>query len=139
MRNLPHDPYITAVCDALTEAGLELTDHCWTDDGETRGTYCYLNAVITLDPSGTIASDDEDIPVGTPWPHGLLPASVSGPSSFCARRRSELGRLRRRINGSLMRSSPRCSPGAPGRACPPSVGASAPPPAHGPCAGTPRA
>lgn len=71
-RTLPHDPYITAVCDALTAASLEITDHTWTDDGETRGTYCYLNAVITLDPSGTITSDAEDIPAGTPWPHGLL-------------------------------------------------------------------
>ncbi|MGW4030778.1 hypothetical protein ACWEFL_15905 [Streptomyces sp. NPDC004838] len=68
--SMPHDPYITAVGDALTAAGLELTDQCWTDDGETRGTYCYLNAVLTLDPSGTIAADD--IPSGTPWPHGLL-------------------------------------------------------------------
>lgn len=71
-RTLPHDPYITAVCDALTAAGLELTDHCWTDDGETRGTYCYLNAVITLDPSGVLDLDDEDIPDGTTWRHGLL-------------------------------------------------------------------
>ncbi|MFL4904882.1 hypothetical protein ACJ6WF_17245 [Streptomyces sp. MMS24-I2-30] len=71
-RTLPHDDYITAVCDALTAAGLELTDHCWTDDGETRGTYCYLNAVITLDPSGTISEAAEDIPAGTAWPHGLL-------------------------------------------------------------------
>jgi hypothetical protein len=68
---LPHDPYITAVCDALTAAELELTDHCWTDDGETRGTYCYLNAVITLDPSGTIAADEQP-DGGADWPHGLL-------------------------------------------------------------------
>ncbi|MFJ8791432.1 hypothetical protein [Streptomyces sp. NPDC102462] len=71
-RELPHDPYITAVRDALTAAGLNLTDHCWTDDGETRGTYCYLNAVVTLDPSGTVGEMAEDIPAGTPWPHGLL-------------------------------------------------------------------
>jgi hypothetical protein len=68
---LPHDPYITAVCDALTAAGLELTDHCWTDDCETRGTYCYLNAVITLDPSGTITADEQP-DGGADWPHGLL-------------------------------------------------------------------
>ncbi|MDX2846433.1 hypothetical protein PV377_47330 [Streptomyces ipomoeae] len=68
---LPHDPYVTAVCDALTAAGLELTDQCWTDDGETRGTYCYLNAVITLDPSGTIAADEQP-DGGADWPHGLL-------------------------------------------------------------------
>ncbi|WP_030682123.1 hypothetical protein [Streptomyces cellulosae] len=71
-RTLPHDPYITAVCDALTEAGLELTDHCRTDDCETRGTYCYLNAVITLDPSGTNDLDHDDIPADATWPHGLL-------------------------------------------------------------------
>ncbi|WP_030757707.1 hypothetical protein [Streptomyces sp. NRRL F-5135] len=71
-RTLPHDSYITAVCDALTATGLEPTDHTWTDDGETRGTYCYLNAVITLDPSGTVGEMTEDIPAGTPWPHGLL-------------------------------------------------------------------
>lgn len=70
-RTLPHDPYITAVCDALTAAGLEPTDHSWTDDGETRGTYCYLNAVITLDPSGTIAADEQP-DGGADWPHGLL-------------------------------------------------------------------
>ncbi|NUP16598.1 MAG: hypothetical protein HOZ81_10915 [Streptomyces sp.] len=70
-RTLPHDDYITAVCDALTAAGIELTDHSWTDDGETRGTYCYLNAVITLDPSGTIAADEEP-DGGADWPHGLL-------------------------------------------------------------------
>ncbi|MYU22919.1 hypothetical protein [Streptomyces sp. SID8352] len=71
-RTLPHDPYFTAVCDALTAAGQELTAHCWTDDGETRGTYCYLTAVITLDPSGTAGEWREDIPAGTPWPCGLL-------------------------------------------------------------------
>ncbi|MER8002972.1 hypothetical protein [Streptomyces sp. NPDC095613] len=71
-RTLPHDPYITAVCDALTAADLNLTDHCWTDDAETRGTYCYLNAVVTLDPNGTISEMTEDIPAETAWPHGLL-------------------------------------------------------------------
>lgn len=69
---LPHDPYTTAVCDALTTAGLELTDQCWTDDGETRGAYCYLNAVITLDPSGTHDLDRDDIPADAAWPHGLI-------------------------------------------------------------------
>lgn len=72
IRTLPHDPYITAVCDALTAAEQELTEQCWTDDGETRGTYCYLNAVITLDPSGTIASGDDDARDNAAWPHGLL-------------------------------------------------------------------
>lgn len=68
---LPHDPYITAVTEALTAASLEPAEY-WTSDGETKGTYCYLNAVITLDPSGTYELDDEDVPAGTPWRHGLL-------------------------------------------------------------------
>ncbi|MEU8717515.1 hypothetical protein [Streptomyces sp. NPDC048663] len=71
-RALPHDNYIEAVVAALTGAGLAPTDHSWTDDGETRGTYCYLNAVIPLDPSGTAGEFDEDVPAGTSWPHGLL-------------------------------------------------------------------
>ncbi|MGW0566127.1 hypothetical protein [Streptomyces tauricus] len=71
-RTLPHDPYITAVCDALTAAGLELTDQCWTDDTETRGIYRYLNAIITLDPSRVLDRDDEDIPADTDWRHGLI-------------------------------------------------------------------
>lgn len=70
-RALPHDPYITAVCDALTAAGLEPTED-WTDDGETRGTYCYLNAVITLDPDHTHDLDHDDIPADAQWPHGLI-------------------------------------------------------------------
>jgi hypothetical protein len=69
---LPHDDYIEAIGEALTAAGLEPTDHSWTEDCETRGTYCYLSAVITLDPSGTIASGDEDARDGAAWPHGLL-------------------------------------------------------------------
>lgn len=70
-RTLPHDPYITAVCDALTDAGLNVEDGR-TDDSETRGTYCYLNAVIELDPSGTRNVDRDDIPDTAEWPHGLL-------------------------------------------------------------------
>lgn len=46
---LPHGPYITAVTDTLTAAGLEPADW-WTSDAECRGVYCYLNAVITLQP-----------------------------------------------------------------------------------------
>jgi hypothetical protein len=71
MRTLPHDPYIKAVTDALTAAGLDPAEQ-WTSDGETKGTYCYLNAVITLDPSGTHDQDDEDVPAGMPWRHGLI-------------------------------------------------------------------
>jgi hypothetical protein len=67
----PHDPYINAVADALTAADVTVADGR-TNDCETRGTYCYLNAVITLDPSNTLDLDAEDIPAGTPWPHGLL-------------------------------------------------------------------
>ncbi|MFD6324206.1 hypothetical protein ACFWOL_15350 [Streptomyces sp. NPDC058442] len=48
MRTLPHDPYIEAICEALDKAGPEVKDGR-TDDCETRGTYCYLNAVIELD------------------------------------------------------------------------------------------
>ncbi|MGY1498590.1 hypothetical protein ACW4TU_18655 [Streptomyces sp. QTS52] len=60
---LPHDPYITAVCEALDKAGLEVKDGR-TDDCETRGTYCYLNAVIELDMLTTGLQQE--------WPHGLL-------------------------------------------------------------------
>jgi hypothetical protein len=60
---LPHDPYITAVCEALDKAGLEVKDGR-TDDCETRGTYCYLNAVIELDMLATGLQQE--------WPHGLL-------------------------------------------------------------------
>lgn len=70
--SLPHDPYITAVCDALTAAGLEPGDDTWLSDSETRGSYCYLGAVITLDPSGTRNLDADDIPSGADWPHGLM-------------------------------------------------------------------
>jgi hypothetical protein len=69
-RHLPHSSYVTAVCDTLTDAGIRLTEQCWTDDGETRGTYCFLNAVMTLDPSGTLTSDAQQ--GNTDWPHGLV-------------------------------------------------------------------
>ncbi|KFG08114.1 hypothetical protein [Streptomyces scabiei] len=59
MSALPHDPYITAVCDALTAAELGPTDH-FTDDSDTRGSHCYLRAVITLDPDPAR------------WPDGLI-------------------------------------------------------------------
>ncbi|MFI1734025.1 hypothetical protein ACH40E_33395 [Streptomyces acidicola] len=68
---LPHDAYIKAVTDALSLDRLTPTEY-WTSDGETKGQYCHLNAVITLDPSGTYELDDEDVPTGTPWRHGLL-------------------------------------------------------------------
>ncbi|MEV8552575.1 hypothetical protein AB0L04_22500 [Streptomyces glaucescens] len=71
-RQLPQDPYIEAIGDALTTAGLAPTDYTFTEDSESRGTYCYLSAVITLDPSGTITSDDETARDGAAWPHGLL-------------------------------------------------------------------
>jgi hypothetical protein len=61
-RQLPHDPYITAVADALTAAGLE-PDNWWTSDGETRGLYCYLNAVIDLDTDSS-GLDEERFPNG---------------------------------------------------------------------------
>jgi hypothetical protein len=72
-RTLPHDPYITAVCDALTAAGLEPGDDTWLSDAETRGTYCYLGAVITLDPSGTRDPFDYDTKTAAAdWPCGLI-------------------------------------------------------------------
>lgn len=71
MTGHPHTPYITAVTDALTAAGLPPADSR-TDDSDTRGSHCYLNAVITLDPNGTHDLDHDDIPPGTAWPHGLL-------------------------------------------------------------------
>ena len=63
MRTLPHDEYIEAICEALDKVGPEVKDGR-TDDCETRGTYCYLNAVIDLDML-TVGLQDE-------WPNGLL-------------------------------------------------------------------
>ncbi len=71
MRTLPHDPYIEAVTDALTAAGLKPAEH-WTSDGETKGTYCHLNAIITLDPSNARDLADDEVPAGTAWRHGLI-------------------------------------------------------------------
>lgn len=56
MTDLPHDPYITAVIDALTSAGLEPTD-AWTSDAEIdpyrtdgdAGCATMLTAVISWD------------------------------------------------------------------------------------------
>ena len=62
-RTLPHDGYIKAVVEALDKAGPQVKD-ARTDDAETRGTYCYLNAVIELDLHHTSHADA--------WPHGLL-------------------------------------------------------------------
>lgn len=63
MRTLPHDDYIEAVTEALTAAGITTAD-IRTDDCETRGTYCYLNAVIELDLFHTSHAGA--------WPHGLI-------------------------------------------------------------------
>ncbi|MFH8867117.1 hypothetical protein [Streptomyces griseus] len=62
---LPHDPYINAVIDALTAAGLE-PDNWWTSDAETdpydtgdnAGCTTMLNAVIAWDDT-RIDDDDE--------------------------------------------------------------------------------
>jgi hypothetical protein len=62
-RTLPHDPYITAVCDALTAAGFTPAD-AFADDTDTSGTHNYLRAVITLDDSSGLPADR--------WPHGLI-------------------------------------------------------------------
>ncbi|MCX4849804.1 hypothetical protein [Streptomyces sp. NBC_00893] len=63
---LPHDPYITAVIDALTAAGLE-PDNYWTsdaeidpyDNGPDAGCITMLSAVISWDDTA-IDEDDED-------------------------------------------------------------------------------
>ncbi|MCX4863492.1 MULTISPECIES: hypothetical protein [unclassified Streptomyces] len=63
---LPHDPYITAVIDALTVAGLE-PDTWWTSDaeidpyatGDDAGCITMLSAVISWDGTA-IDEDDED-------------------------------------------------------------------------------
>jgi hypothetical protein len=69
--SLPHDDYIGAVINALTEAGLEPPEF-WTSDSETKGVFCYLNAIITLDPNGLRDLDFDEIPAGASWPHGLI-------------------------------------------------------------------
>jgi hypothetical protein len=63
-RTLPHDDYIHAVADALTEAGLR-QDQVDVRDDETRGTYCYLDAVITLTPEASGIDPDK-------WENGLI-------------------------------------------------------------------
>lgn len=64
IRTLPHGPYITAVCDALSTAGLKPTD-VWTSDAETAGSYRYLSAAITLAPEESGIDPSR-------WPYGLL-------------------------------------------------------------------
>ncbi|NUS86331.1 MAG: hypothetical protein HOY75_27315 [Streptomyces sp.] len=59
MNALPHDPYITAVHTALTAADLEPIDW-FTDDSDTRGSHCFLRAVLALDPDSVR------------WPSGLI-------------------------------------------------------------------
>ena len=67
-RALPHDPYITAVVDALANAGLD-PDSYWTDDAETdpRGDGCemMLDAVLTW-------NDDHHALNAAALPHGLI-------------------------------------------------------------------
>lgn len=71
-RTLPHDPYITAVVDALTAAGLE-PDSYWTSDAETdpyatgddAGCTTMLNAVIRWDD----ATDDDTGGLLLLWDH----------------------------------------------------------------------
>jgi hypothetical protein len=64
MTALPHDPYITVICDALTAGGLTPAD-AFTDDSDTSGSHTYLRAVITLDP------DTSGIDAAR-WPDGLI-------------------------------------------------------------------
>ncbi|GGR70878.1 MULTISPECIES: hypothetical protein [Streptomyces] len=74
---LPHDPYITAVTDALTAAGLEPTE-CWTEDNELdryrdddlAGVAVMLTAVLEWD-GGHPAVDTGVAPYGVVllWEH----------------------------------------------------------------------
>jgi hypothetical protein len=71
-RTLPHDPYITAVIEALTTAGLEPDDY-WTSDAETdpyatgddAGCTTMLNAVIGWDDE----TDDDTGGLFLFWDH----------------------------------------------------------------------
>ncbi|MCT9092925.1 hypothetical protein N4G70_29235 [Streptomyces sp. ASQP_92] len=62
--SLPQDPYIDAIATGLADVGFDIADG-WTSDAETRGTYCFLSAVLTLD-ADTSGLDEDD------WPEGLL-------------------------------------------------------------------
>lgn len=64
MNALPQDHYIDAVTTAVADVGLDVADG-WTSDAETQGVYCYLSAVLTLDPDTTGLDADD-------WPAGLL-------------------------------------------------------------------
>ncbi|MEV4424014.1 hypothetical protein AB0K23_01295 [Streptomyces sp. NPDC049602] len=65
MTDLPHDDYMTAVVDALTTVGLDPAD-VTLDDSDTRGSYCYLRALMRFTPETTYGMTQEV------WPHGLL-------------------------------------------------------------------
>ncbi len=60
--DLPHDPYINAVIDALTNVGLE-PDDSWTSDAESdpRGDGCerMLDAVLRWNSDHDAVNDDE--------------------------------------------------------------------------------
>ncbi|MBU8549759.1 hypothetical protein IMX12_13165 [Streptomyces sp. Babs14] len=64
IRTLPHDPYIEAVTETLTAAGLE-PEQVDVRDDETRGVHLYLDAVITLTPEASGIDPDE-------WDDGLI-------------------------------------------------------------------
>lgn len=64
MTALPQGPYIDTVTNALADVGFDIADG-WTSDAETHGIYCYLSAVLTLDPDTTGLDEDN-------WPEGLL-------------------------------------------------------------------
>ncbi|WP_420032206.1 hypothetical protein ACN2WE_04930 [Streptomyces sp. cg28] len=63
-RQLAHDSYIAATCDAVATAGIKPAD-TWTSDAETAGSYRYLSATITLTPDESGIDPDR-------FPHGLL-------------------------------------------------------------------
>jgi hypothetical protein len=62
-RALPHDPYIDAITTALADIGLDPTDTT-LDDCDTRGTHCYLRAVIAWGEDTALNPDR--------WQHGLV-------------------------------------------------------------------
>ncbi|MFJ6566258.1 hypothetical protein ACIQNU_02470 [Streptomyces sp. NPDC091292] len=64
-RTFPHDTYITAVVNTLTDVGLDPAD-ITLDDCDTRGSDCYLRACLRFAPEDTYGVD------AVRWPDGLL-------------------------------------------------------------------
>ncbi|WP_267244398.1 hypothetical protein [Streptomyces sp. PR69] len=74
MRDLPHDPYIKAIVDTLTAAGLE-PDYCWTSDAESNpydgdGLDVMLNAAIVwTSDSPAVDTDRHPDGIALLWDH----------------------------------------------------------------------